>query len=302
MKFCGYNTDSQAACDSLKSVLGELKNKTILLLGAGGVARAIAFGLERRGVNLLIINRDVKKAEKLAYEIGGRVISFDDLSKYKLDAIINATSVGMKSSINDSPIESQYIPENIVAFDTIYNPVETKFLKLAYQKNYICLNGFDMFLRQGVRQFEYLTNRTFGDNNFIKLKSEFRNFAPESINTSITIDKCDNKNMRKVFDYLGKDIISSPIRLYGLIGNPTDHSLSPALYYKMFKMMDMTGEYVAFNVLCNPNEFIKAVCSEFNFRGFSITAPFKEVIVNSCNWTENKAEMIGSYNTLASIN
>ncbi len=136
----GYNTDYRAAMDSLETAIAghtseedasPLFEKQVLILGAGGVARAIAFGLVRRGASVTIANRHDDRATRLAEEAGCRAITWSARSSTPADVIINATPVGMHPNVDDTPLPpGAFNRAGMVAFDTIYHPENTMLLKL----------------------------------------------------------------------------------------------------------------------------------------------------------------------------
>ncbi len=152
----GYNTDYSAAIKSIEDVI-DIKNKRAAILGAGGAARAIAYGLKLAAVSTIIQNRTIEKAKVLAEELN---CDFSEINSELLkdcDLIINTTSVGMYPDIDNSIIEN--IPENCTVCDIVYNPLETKFLKIARRKGCKIINGKGMFLYQAVEQFKLFTGK-----------------------------------------------------------------------------------------------------------------------------------------------
>ncbi|MGP0068290.1 MAG: shikimate dehydrogenase [Isosphaeraceae bacterium] len=163
----GYNTDYRAAMDSLETAMGgreseeassPLLDKLVLILGAGGVARAIAFGLARRGANVTITNRHDQRANQLAEEVGCKAVTWAARLSTPADVIINATPVGMHPNVDDTPLPgSVFGRPGMIAFDTIYHPENTMFLKLAKERGAKAITGVDMFLQQAAHQFKLYT-------------------------------------------------------------------------------------------------------------------------------------------------
>jgi 3-dehydroquinate dehydratase/shikimate dehydrogenase len=163
----GYNTDYRAAMDSLEAVMGgreseevnsPLFDKQVLILGAGGVARAIAFGLMRRGAHVTIANRHDERATRLAEEVGCRAVTWSARASTVADVIINATPVGMHPNVDDTPLPpAAFSRPGMVVFDTIYHPENTMMLKLARERGSLGVTGVDMFLRQAALQFKLYT-------------------------------------------------------------------------------------------------------------------------------------------------
>lgn len=166
-KLSGYNTDCPAAISALERVLnntnGEqnspLTGKNVVLLGAGGSARAIAYGLKEKGANITIVNRTYERGVELSNDVGCGAMRFEDISQLKIDIIINTTSVGMYPKIDESPLDSHILKEGMVVFDIIYNPLQTKLLIDAKNRGCITLNGVEMFVNQAALQFELFTGQ-----------------------------------------------------------------------------------------------------------------------------------------------
>lgn len=163
-KLSGYNTDCPAAINALERVMAEsdkqsasLKDCNVVVLGAGGAARAIAFGLKEKEANLTIINRTFDSAIDLAEEVGCYCVQYESIDNVEMDVLINTTSVGMYPDVSNSPVNSQLLKEGMVVFDIIYNPLETKLLQDAKSKGCITLNGVEMFVNQASLQFDLFT-------------------------------------------------------------------------------------------------------------------------------------------------
>jgi 3-dehydroquinate dehydratase/shikimate dehydrogenase len=154
-KLYGFNTDVAGVVRPLEQRI-PLAEAKILVLGAGGAARAAVFGVRERGANVFILNRTPQTAQKLARESGSKSIKRDDLKKLTFDVIINATPVGMANG--KSPLEEKEMNAKI-AFDLVYNPLETKFLQIAKAKGMTVISGLEMFVNQGARQFEIWTGK-----------------------------------------------------------------------------------------------------------------------------------------------
>lgn len=151
----GYNTDWVGAVNALKQKT-EISDKKIALIGAGGAARAIVFGLTKKGAKVKIFNRTLGKAKKLAGEFGCGFGGIREIREVRdFDVIVNATSVGMNENI--SPIDKKYLHKNQIVFDVVYSPKETKLLKDAKEKGARIVYGYEMLLYQGVEQFKLYT-------------------------------------------------------------------------------------------------------------------------------------------------
>ena len=154
-KLIGYNTDVIGAIRSIQDVM-TLNNKKVAMIGAGGAARAIGFGLIEEGANVIILNRTIEKAERLSHDLQCGFSEIDETKLHDCDLIINTTSVGMLPH-NDECI-LQEIPRKAVIMDIIYHPLETKLIKLAKENENTTINGFGMFLYQAAEQYRLFTN------------------------------------------------------------------------------------------------------------------------------------------------
>jgi 3-dehydroquinate dehydratase / shikimate dehydrogenase len=155
-KLYGFNTDTAGVVRPLEQRL-TLEGARVLVLGAGGAARAAAFGLKERGCEVFILNRSVAPAQKLARQAKARTVKRPDLKKLTFDVIINATPVGMANSrespLNENEINAKYV------FDMVYDPAETGFLKAARERGAQVIPGIEMFVHQAARQFEIWTGK-----------------------------------------------------------------------------------------------------------------------------------------------
>ncbi len=162
-KFWGYNTDCTAALIALKEAIGKgnlsLKGKRILVIGAGGASRAIAFGLHKEDADVVITNRTYEKAEMLGRDIGCKYCKMQELDNLKIDVLVNATSVGMYPNINEMPVPANVLKPGMVVFDIVYNPLETRLLLEAKHRGCITIDGLAMFINQAAAQFELWTGQ-----------------------------------------------------------------------------------------------------------------------------------------------
>jgi 3-dehydroquinate dehydratase / shikimate dehydrogenase len=157
-KLFGYNTDSLGVLRALKGKL-RLPGSSVLILGAGGAARAVAFTLAREGARVFICSRTFARAQRLAREVKGEALERSAICGNSFDLIVNATPVGMHPRENESPIRASEM-NCAVAFDLIYRPQQTKFLRLAAKKGIRTVSGVEMFLAQGIGQWELWTGRS----------------------------------------------------------------------------------------------------------------------------------------------
>jgi 3-dehydroquinate dehydratase/shikimate dehydrogenase len=156
-KLYGFNTDASGVLRPLERRLSTLEDAKILVLGAGGAARAAVFGLKERGAEVYVLNRSVAAGQKLARSARARSVKRADLKKLSFDVIINATPVGMGNT-KESPLQEKEINARYV-FDMIYDPGETRFLTLAKERGAQIIPGIEMFIHQAARQFEIWTGK-----------------------------------------------------------------------------------------------------------------------------------------------
>lgn len=163
----GYNTDYRAAMDSLETAYGgttdggisPLLGKNVVIIGAGGVARPIGFGLVRRGAVVTIVNRNDERANKLAEELGCRSTNWGMRASMIPDILINCTPVGMHPNVDETPMPPAGFRPGMVVMDTVYHPENTMFLKLARERECRTVSGVDMFVRQAAIQSQLYTGQ-----------------------------------------------------------------------------------------------------------------------------------------------
>ena len=162
-KTVGYNTDFHAAMDSLEEAAGgdskrnPLEGKKALILGAGGVAKAIAFGLKRRKVEVTITSRTSFRSEALASQMKCSAIDWENRYEFVPDLLINGTPVGMHPKVDETPYDGRKLRWSTVVFDAVYNPEQTLLIKSARQQKCPTITGVDMFVRQAAMQFKLFT-------------------------------------------------------------------------------------------------------------------------------------------------
>ncbi|MBR3141315.1 MAG: shikimate dehydrogenase [Methanobrevibacter sp.] len=163
----GYNTDGIGAIKAIEEV-ESIKNKNVVIAGAGGASRAISFYIAKYNADkLTILNRNVSKAEKLSCDVSNSQliddVSFDSISQIEsylddADILIDTTPVGMDPHINDKPIvTAENMHEDLVVFDAVYNPNETVLIKQAIKAGARPVYGIKMLLYQGAESFKIWT-------------------------------------------------------------------------------------------------------------------------------------------------
>jgi 3-dehydroquinate dehydratase/shikimate dehydrogenase len=158
----GCNTDLSAAVEALagaarRAGLYPLEGREVLLVGAGGAARAMAHGLVDCGAELTIANRTVERARALAVETGAAYCGLDEVPHLEPDVLINATSLGMWPRTDQTPVPGEVLRPGMVVFDSVYNPMRTRLLREAEEAGAVTASGVDWFVNQAAAQFELWT-------------------------------------------------------------------------------------------------------------------------------------------------
>ena len=171
----GYNTDMPGLLRAMKHDGVKVEGESIILLGAGGVARAVAMLLADNGAaEIIILNRTVDKAQKIADEVNDyvgkeivKVMNISDYSKLSQERkylAIQATSVGMYPKVDEAVIgDEEFYRMLHTGYDLIFNPLETKFMKYAKAAGAKAFHGYRMLLYQGVIAYELWTGKSVDD-------------------------------------------------------------------------------------------------------------------------------------------
>ncbi len=144
----GFNTDWIGVVRALKEVT-PLEGKRVLVLGAGGGARAACYAFKKEGAIIGISSRTFEKTQKLAFSFDGEAIEWEKRHKWDCEVVINATPL-----LNEMPFPKESIKEGMVLMDMVYNPPITPFLEKGRKKGAKVVSGLRMLLFQGVKQFE----------------------------------------------------------------------------------------------------------------------------------------------------
>ena len=166
-KLYGFNTDVAAVVRPLERRL-QLKGAKILVMGAGGAARAAVFGLKDKGAEVFILNRTPETAQKLARRAKAKTFRRDQLAKTNFDVIINATPSGMHGVKPASLLGPSEINARLV-FDLVYNPIDTPLIRMAREKGIPVVTGVEMFVHQGARQFEIWTGKPAPEDDMLRV-------------------------------------------------------------------------------------------------------------------------------------
>ncbi len=178
-EFLAYNTDYQGVIESLRNNLPThpppndpfrpLAGRTALVLGAGGIARAVVFALLSEGVAVTITNRTPDRAQKLAEEARCKHVEWGGRHNVLCDLLVNCTSVGMHPNVDESPVHHSLLKTGLIVFDTVYTPETTLLVKEARDRGCHVVTGVELFVRQAALQFRLFTGREAPRELFRKL-------------------------------------------------------------------------------------------------------------------------------------
>jgi shikimate dehydrogenase len=157
-KLYGYNSDCAGAVKALMEKTG-IRGKAVAVIGAGGAARAVGFGVRQEGGRLIIINRSKENGESLAAELDCEFKPLSEVRRLPYHIVINATSAGMTPHDTDSPLSDALLEDGMVVMDLVYNPLKTRLLREAEKRGCIAIDGVAMLVHQGAVQFELWTGR-----------------------------------------------------------------------------------------------------------------------------------------------
>ncbi len=204
-KLYGFNTDVAGVIGPLEKRIS-LKGSKVLVLGAGGAARAAVFGLRDKGADVFILNRTHETAQKLAKQSNSKALKKDALPKGQYDVIVNATSVGMAGT-KGTPLLGPDDLRAALVFDLVYNPVDTHLLRMARQQNIPVITGVEMFVQQGAKQFEIWTGKPAPEEEMLRVVihalRQHANSAAAS-HTPETLSARFNSKMRSTIPPQGK--------------------------------------------------------------------------------------------------
>jgi 3-dehydroquinate dehydratase/shikimate dehydrogenase len=156
-KLYGFNTDYAGVLRALERRMPPGGSR-VLIVGAGGAARSVAFALAQAGAAVCISARRHRRAKLLAQGVGGEAIRRSQLRNESFDAIVNATPAGMHPLVENSPLEARELNCRLL-FDTIYRPRRTKLMQLAERRGIETVSGLEMFVAQGIAQWEIWTGK-----------------------------------------------------------------------------------------------------------------------------------------------
>lgn len=155
-----FNTDLKAALKCLDDAVGSpevLSGRQALVLGAGGAAKAIAYGLASRKMRVAISGRTLNRAEDLAKRINAKAVDWDLRHSVRPDVLVNCTPLGMHPNVDECPFDEEHLHANMLVFDTVYNPENTLLVKRAKEHKARVITGVDMFIGQAALQYQLFT-------------------------------------------------------------------------------------------------------------------------------------------------
>jgi shikimate dehydrogenase len=157
-RLSGYNTDWLGLILTLEKTM-TVKDKTFVIIGAGGTARAAIYGIIKEGGFPIIVNRSPERGIIIANKFGCPFYSLSEIGKIKADCLINTTPVGMYPQENKSPVKAAATAAYQYVVDVIYNPLKTKLLADAEKNDCHIISGLDMFVHQGAEQLRLWTGK-----------------------------------------------------------------------------------------------------------------------------------------------
>jgi len=161
-----YNTDYAGAMAAIQAALPDVfsprggRSLRVAVLGAGGVARAVVAGLASAGADVTVYNRTASRAHELARDFDCQVGDWADRQRHGAELLVNCTSLGMSPNMAETPMPAEGLREGLVVFDTIYNPRETRLLKLARGVGCRVIDGVAMFVHQAAAQYQLWTGES----------------------------------------------------------------------------------------------------------------------------------------------
>jgi len=163
-KLHGFNTDAFGFVEPLKEAFGDLQNARVVVVGAGGASRAVIYALKQEKARITLLARDPRKATDFKEEFDillGRMPNDQErLSSGPTDIIVNTTPLGTKGHQEEATIATaRQLEGTKLVYDLVYNPAETRLMKEAKKAGVKAINGLEMIIRQGTRQFEIWTGQ-----------------------------------------------------------------------------------------------------------------------------------------------
>ncbi|KAJ4749954.1 Shikimate dehydrogenase (NADP(+)) [Rhynchospora pubera] len=169
-KLVGYNMDYIGAISAIEDgikgssakgdAISPLAGRLIVVAGAGGAAKAVAYGAKEKGARVVVANRTYERAVRLANSIGGQALRLSDLATFHPEEgmiLANATALGMYPNVDGTPIPKEALRFYNLVFDAVYAPRATRLLREAQESGVSIVSGVEMFIRQAFSQFQHFT-------------------------------------------------------------------------------------------------------------------------------------------------
>jgi len=154
----GSNTDWVGAVRCLETLL-PIEGHTFVVIGAGGAARAVVFGIITNGGKAVVVNRSPERGQDLAEEFGAVAVPLSEIKGIEGDCLVNTTPIGMYPRTDDVPVPKGVLRQFRAVADVVYNPLKTMLLREAAAAGCAIASGFEMFVYQGVEQFSTWTGK-----------------------------------------------------------------------------------------------------------------------------------------------
>ncbi|MBN2809337.1 MAG: shikimate dehydrogenase [Deltaproteobacteria bacterium] len=158
-QLCGYNTDATGALAALQAKV-TLAGRRVLVVGAGGAARALVYGLVKAGAQVAIVNRTPVRGLALAEAFAVQYLNFSESKDFEAEILVNTTSLGMTPASDQLAVPEALLVSPRVVMDIVYNPLHTRLLAAAQAKGAQIIDGLEMFIGQGALQFTLWTGQT----------------------------------------------------------------------------------------------------------------------------------------------
>jgi 3-dehydroquinate dehydratase/shikimate dehydrogenase len=161
----GYNSDYRATMDCVDAMVTArpdslpLSERRALVLGSGGLAKATAFGLLRRGAEVVVTDRDFDQAEALAKQLKCRALEWDKRFSITPFVLVNTTTIGMHPNVDATPFDKHHLRPSMLAFETVYNPEQTLLVKEARERRCRVVTGVELFVRKTAVEFRHFTGQ-----------------------------------------------------------------------------------------------------------------------------------------------
>ena len=166
-KLHGYNTDAAGFISPLRKIFPDLRDANVAIIGGGGVARAAIHSLQMESADITVYLRNPSKYKKLAGQFNVTLKPQNDFEANSHDIVINCTPLGLKGELeNESPLYAEQLKNIQLAYDLVYNPMSTRFLREAEMAGAKTLSGLEMFLSQAIEQQKIWTQESFDPSDF----------------------------------------------------------------------------------------------------------------------------------------